>query len=591
MQLSDVGLQLSASDLVGYVNCRYLTFQDLQVAKGLRPKPHSYDPGLEVLIERGRRHEEAYLEHLASHGRHVTRIEGIGVDATALSATLDAMRNGAPVIAQAALRNGRWAGRADVLLRVEEPSILGGWSYQPADTKLAQETKGGTLLQLSLYADLLGRHQHLVPNLVHVVTPETDYVPQSYRVADFGAYYRRVQLRLEQAVSDGLPNDLYPDPTPHCEVCRWQEQCEAKRRTDDHLSLVAGISKGQIRELGKHDVGSTEALAAVPLPLPWKPERGAAASYERVREQARIQVQGRKAGHTVHELLPIVAGFGLSTLPEPSPGDIFLDFEGDPFVSGGGLEFLFGYALRSDNSALTYTADWALTREAEKAAFERFVDLVMARLEKYPDLHIYHYAPYEPAALKRLMGRYATRENEIDHLLRTKAFVDLYAVVRQSIRASVESYSIKKLEPLYAFERTAPLADAGRLMAKLQASLELGDFDGIEERDRAIVQAYNRDDCLSASALQDWLEGLRADAIAGGTQIARPTAGDATISETLSEWQQRIAQLVARLTQDISLEPSDRTPEEQARWLSPPRCSRNADSCRCTEQVDLASMW
>ena len=99
--------------------------------------------------------------------------------------------------------------------------------------------------------------------------------------------------------------------------------------------------------------------------------------------------------------------------------------------------------------AESYKADWALSRADEKAAFERFVDFVIARLEAYPDLHIYHYAPYEPAALKRLTGRYATRESEIDRMLRAGLFVDLYAVVRHAIRASVESYSIKKLEPLY----------------------------------------------------------------------------------------------------------------------------------------------
>jgi hypothetical protein len=58
-------------------------------------------------------------------------------------------------------------------MRVEKSSGLGSWSYEPIDTKLAQETKGGTLLQLSLYADLLGRHQDLTPEWVHVVTPET----------------------------------------------------------------------------------------------------------------------------------------------------------------------------------------------------------------------------------------------------------------------------------------------------------------------------------------------------------------------------------------------------------------------------------
>jgi uncharacterized protein len=308
-------------------------------------------------------------------------------------------------------------------------------------------------------------------------------------------------------------------------------------------------------------------LATLPLPLPWKPERGVAHSYERVREQARLQVEGRTIGRVIYETLPVVAGSGLCLLPTPSPGDVFLDFEGDPFVSGGGLEFLFGYALSDERGGLSYTADWALTREAEKAAFERFVDLVTARLARYPDLHIYHYAPYEPVALKRLMGRYATRENEIDHFLRTGVFVDLYAVIRHSIRASVESYSIKKLEPLYDFVRAAPLIDAGRMMAKLQACLELGDIDGIEEQDRTIVQAYNRDDCLSAKALRDWLEVIRSTTVAGGADIPRPVAGDGTISEALSAWQLKIANLIARLTQGVSVYPADRTGEQQARWL------------------------
>ena len=105
MQVVTGEIQLTASDLVGYVNCRYLTHQDLNVAKGLQPKPRSYDPGLEVLVERGRRHEEAYLTHLSVGGRTVTQIEGVGVNEAAVAATLEAMRNGVPGIAQAALRD------------------------------------------------------------------------------------------------------------------------------------------------------------------------------------------------------------------------------------------------------------------------------------------------------------------------------------------------------------------------------------------------------------------------------------------------------------------------------------------------------
>ena len=544
-----------------------MTNLDLKVVKGTLAKPTIQDPGLDVLIERGRRHEQGYLEHLQRNGLTLTSIDGVGVDPTSVGQSLAAMKTGAPVIAQTALQSGQWGGRADVLLRVEKPSKLGDWSYEVADTKLAQETKGGTILQLSLYSDLLATAQGIPPEKMHVVTPETDYVPETYQTADFAAYYRRTRRRLEEAVASDDDDTLYPDPNPHCEVCRWRLHCDGKRRADDHLSLVAGISKAQIGELNKHDVPSTVALAKLPVPLQWKPERGAAHTYERVREQARIQIEGRSKGRTIHESLPVVPGFGLCILPPPSPGDVFLDFEGDPFVSGGGLEFLFGYALSDEAGNVAYTADWALTRAAEKAAFERFVDLVMARLVKHPDLHIYHYAPYEPAALKRLMGRYATRENEIDHFLRAGVFVDLYSVVRHSIRASVESYSIKKLEPLYNFERSAALADVGQPMARVQACLELDDHPDIDEQDREIVQSYNRDDCFSTKALRDWLETVRSTLVSGGADIPRPAPKDGEVGEELTERQQKVAQLIERLTQGISLERGERTAEQQARWL------------------------
>jgi predicted RecB family nuclease len=94
-------------------------------------------------------------------------------------------------------------------------------------------------------------------------------------------------------------------------------------------------------------------------------------------------------------------------------------------------------------------------------------------------LHIYHYAPYEPAAMKRLMGRYATRQEEIDRFLRAGLFVDLFQVVRHAVRASVESYSIKQLEPFYGFERETALSDANIALANLQANLELDDIPSI----------------------------------------------------------------------------------------------------------------
>jgi len=186
-------LQLSASDLVGHLNCHHLTQLNLQVANGARGKPDLWDPSLEILWERGAAHERAYVEHLRESCRKIIEIEGVGITPALAEQTLDAMRAGADVIVQAAFLDGIWSGRADLLLRVDAESELGDWSYEVADTKLARETKGGTVLQLCLYSDLLAKVQGRAPEFMHVVTPASDFKPISYRMAAYAAYYRQVR--------------------------------------------------------------------------------------------------------------------------------------------------------------------------------------------------------------------------------------------------------------------------------------------------------------------------------------------------------------------------------------------------------------
>ena len=559
--------ELSATDLVGYLHCHHLTSLDRAVAEGALAKPKIWDPLLEILAERGAAHELDYVEHLTSVGLDLTRIEGFEITSEAAAETLAAMRRGAPVIVQGALSDQGWNGRADILRRIETPSAWGGWSYEAIDTKLARETRAGTVLQLCLYSDLLATAQQLAPEHMYVVAPWSDFEPQQYRFADYAAYFRRVRRALLAAMAASPVDDTYPSPIDHCDICRWRGVCDKRRRDDDHLCLVAGISKLQINELTAHGIATVQSLAGMPLPLNWKPNRGSANSYIRIREQARIVVEAHAAGIGKFELLPVEDGFGLTRLPEPSDGDVFLDLEGDPFVGEHGLEYLFGYLFKDAQGALIYEANWAFSRTDEKRAFETFVDFVMARWAQFPDLHIYHYAPYEPAALKRLMGRYATREEEIDQMLRAKLFVDLYQVVRHGLRASVESYSIKRLEPFYAFERGMPLDNANVALANLQANLELGDVPSISEEAKTAVRAYNEDDCRSALTLRDWLESQRTKLIADGVDVPRLQPGDGAPNEKITDWLIRINALIERLTADVPADPAERNAEQQARWI------------------------
>lgn len=560
-------LQLSATDLVGHLNCRHLTNLDVEVANGALAKPKVWDPLLEILWERGVAHERGFVEHLRAHGYSVTEIEAThGIAAAQVEQTLAAMRAGAQIIVQGAFVSGAWSGRTDILRRVSAASELGDWSYEVIDTKLARETKGGTILQLCLYSDLLQQAQGLLPEYMYVVTPGSGFEPQRYRTAAFGAYYRSVKRGIEQALATRRGIDTYPEPRDHCDICRWHSTCDARRRADDHLCLVAGISRTQTSELKRREVGSVAGLAAVPLPWPWKPERGSRQTYERSREQARMQVQGRIEGRPVYEAIVPQPTLGLARLPTPSAGDVFFDIEGDPFVSDTGLEFLFGYVF-ADDGVERYVGEWALDADEEKRAFERFIDFIIERWSHHPDMHIYHYAPYEPSALKRLMGRYATREDEVDRILRGELFVDLYAVVRQGIRASVERYSIKDLEVFYGFVRGTALADARRALTLMQAALELNDRAGITSEAKETIAGYNREDCISAARLRDWLEQVRADVIAKGVVIERPAPPVIEVNEELDERQRVVADLAARLTEGVPPDAAQRSEEQQARWI------------------------
>ncbi len=295
------------------------------------------------------------------------------------------MARGDAVIVQAALRDGHWSGRADVLRRVETPSGLGAWSCRSPTPSLARETKGNTVLQLSLYSDLLATMQQKVPETAHVVTPGAEYLPEATalpilrRSTDAsGEAWRPSRRRARMMAS-------IPTRSSTARSRRWREPCASRRRADDHLSLVAGIAKTQIEELVRRGVGTAGRLATLSIPLQWRPDRGTAPSYEKVREQARLQVEGRASGPAA----PRGAAAGSRNLAcsgclSRLAGDIFFDFEGDPFVDGGGLEFLFGYLYANDDGTDAYVGDWVTTRQHERAAFERFIDFVTERLTKYP---------------------------------------------------------------------------------------------------------------------------------------------------------------------------------------------------------------
>ena len=565
MKADSGNIRLSATDLANHLGCHHLTSLDLAVAVGTRSAPMWHSPDLWVLQERGFEHEKAYLKHLAAQGAAIVDLRDSGDDKRAAADTFAAMERGVDVIAQATLANGRWFGRADVLRRVEHAGKFGSWSYEVYDCKLARETKAATILQLSLYSELLAIVQGVLPESMYVIPFGADFRPERYRVLDFAACYRYIKARLEKAVEQKPMTRA--EPTAHCDVCRWWPECDAQWRKEDHLSLVAGISRLQRKQLSAWEVNTVEQLAGLPLPIQRRPDFGSKEGYTRVREQARVQIAGRNQGQPVYEVLEVTDEHGFSLLPEPSSGDIFFDLEGDPFVGVGGREYLFGFVCENQAGEAVYESRWALTAGEERRAFEWFVDWVMARWANEPAMHIYHFTPYEPSALKRLMGRYATREDEIDRMLRGGLFIDLHTVLKRAIRAGVEQYSLKALEVFHGFRRQLPLEEARTAMRQMEHSLELSRVTEADESLRNTIALYNADDCLSTRSLRNWLERERLALEQAGKRLPRPQPTDGAPSEVIGERQRQTAELAEELVKGISADPEARSEEEAARWL------------------------
>jgi predicted RecB family nuclease len=514
---------VSASDLVNFLECgRLMQLSAEGALDGQGTSSAVVDGHVAVTQRRGLEHERAYLESLKSARRLVTEIpEGLVEDRAA--ATVEALRSHVPVVYQATFldegADGRpwWRGHADFL----ELADIDQGLYEPVDTKLARRLKPGAVIQLCQYAAQLEVLQGRSPDFLHVQLG--DGRRESVPAGSVAAYFRLARLRFEGALAAFDGSVQGPEPVAHCAVCDRLGGCDAIRREEDHLTLVAGLGREQARKLAAAGVHTVADLAGLP-PLT-RVARIGGHVVERLCRQASLQLAARSRPDEPppYELVQLSGpGRGLEGLPTPSPGDLYLDLEGDPYVGPDGLDYLFGLGWVSTEGTFEFTAFWGHDAEGERQAFEAVIDLITDRLTAAPDLHVYHYASYERSAFGRLMGKYGTREDAVDNLFRGGVLVDLYRVVQQGVRVGVESYSIKKLEPLYMQARDGSIMDAASSIVEYERWLETEDQQILDD-----IEEYNRNDCESTWRLHRWLEDRRIEGEhAFGRPLERPAASD-----------------------------------------------------------------
>ena len=546
-------LVFSASDLVTAASCEYQLLRKLDEKLGRSPKAaFDDDEMLKHAAVLGDRHEHKVLEGFVEEFGHWDPASGRGVydvvpaqtmDRTTLQAkhqeSLDALRSGADVVFQAAFFDGQFHGRSDFLVRQADGS------YAVFDTKLARHAKVTALLQLAAYGDQLLTAGITPSPVVTLVLGATvplpdggfDNVRSHHKLSEILPVFRERRDRFLALTSAHLAQPgTVQWGAPGLSACGRCDYCHEQVVATDDLLLVARMNSAQRKALHARNIFTVKELAEAQLP-------GANGALLRLQDQARMQsgVGAADGGvryvkdsteHTIS--YKVVPENPLAELPPPSAGDIFFDFEGDPLWQESatgvwGLEYLFGVveAPTGPGDPGVFRPFWAHSREAEKQAFLDFLDYVEKRRLEYPDMHVYHYAAYEKTALRKLSVMHVAGEDTVDEWLRQGLLVDLYQTVRTSIRISENSYSIKKLEPLYMGTnlRSGDVKDAGASVVVAYAHYCDARDDGRAEEAATIlagISDYNEYDCLSTLELRNWLLGLAREhgITAGGDGVA-----------------------------------------------------------------------
>lgn len=537
-------LVFSASDLVAASECEYRMLRVLDEKLGRSPK--AVFPADEMQVragELGDRHEQTVLASLVAKYGEWDSSRGAGVycldrgqnvrgELKAKHAETElALRSGADVVFQATFFDGEFLGYADFL--VNEAAGTGDpGRYEVWDTKLARHAKAGALLQLAAYGDQLlgmGIEPSPVVTLVLGTRIGEDWLRSSHSLPDLLPVFRERRRRFRELVTHHREADAtvqWQQPgIAHCGRCDY---CAEQVQLHRDLLMVAGMSVVQRKKLHAARITTIDELAAMPA-------GDARNSVARLRSQARMQLGLDAAAgsrtfikdgqpHTV--AFTVLPGSTIGSLPPPSPGDIFFDFEGDPLwqdpaTGAWGIEYLFGVVeapAPDHHGDPVFRPFWAHSRSGERRAFLDFLAYVEERRARYPDMHVYHYAAYEKTALRNLSLAHQAGEETVDKWLREGLLVDLYATVRHSLRISEPSYSIKKLEPLYMGSnlRSGDVKDAGASVVAYAAYCAARDAGNMAEADKVLasISDYNQYDCLSTLRLRDWLREVGAQATA-----------------------------------------------------------------------------
>ncbi len=502
MYLKKNSIFFSPSDLLIFMESTFASHMERALLHDVNHASlmDSEDPLLKNLQKKGFEHEDAFLEDLMFKGKNVLVVDNTEKN-NRLIQTRKAMRDGTDVIVQAYLELNDFGGIADFLFKVPGKSLLGDYHYEIWDTKLSKKMKPHFAVQLCCYAEMLESEQGCRPKNGAILHGNRNV--SKLRLQDFFSYYSNLKSTFI-SFQNNWNIDNQPDPAEDTTHGRWSTYAKnilAERR---HLSLIANITKTQIKRLETVGINTIDDMANTTLKVVPRLNRDI---FQRLKSQAKLQISSKDKNKPNYRILPHdnERYIGLSLLAPHSDSDIFFDIEGFPYYEGG-LEYLWGASYFDQEGNRQFKDFWGHDSQQEKHAFSDFVDWAFLRWRNDQSMHIYHYGSYEITALRRLMGRHGIKEYEVDTLLRNEVFIDLYNVIRNGVLIGEPSYSIKNVERIYRNKRDTEVVSGGDSIVVYEEWRSHP--DGLTWQTSEILNAirnYNIDDCNSTQELTEWL--------------------------------------------------------------------------------------
>ena len=565
MHKNNQGLRFSPSDLTRFMESPFASWMDRYALEfpAQVPARDAEDPLMVALQQKGYAREATLEAGFVEQGLQLVRIEGQSAEEKAAK-TLAAIQSGCDVIAQARLEGGSFSGFADLLIKRPGTSRLGVYHYEVWDSKLSRQTRPAFVIQLCCYVDLLQSIQGMRAEHIAVALGNGDV--EYLKTCDFYYYYQSLKSAF-LSFQDGFDADSPPDPADSGSWGDWSGYAEQLLTEKDHLFQVATITRSQIKKLNRAGIATMQAL--VDSDLDYVP---GVHSDVLQRLKAQAEIQKRSQGNPIPAFTILQPGeqarAGLALLPPHSPLDVFFDIEGYP-LDEGGLEYLWGCTYFDESGERTFRDFWAHDPAQEKVAFEAFIQWVYARWQQDPAMHIYHYANYEIAACKKLMGRYGVCEYEVDQLLRNGVFVDLYKIVQGGLLLGEPRYSIKNVEHLYRGQRETAVGSGGDSVVVYEQWREryLAGEEGGDWQASAIlanIRDYNIDDCNSTQELVDWLRKQQQEhsiVYLGNTDVIEPEE-----KEEISARTQLRDRLLQKAESERASSPVDAALTENLAW-------------------------